>query len=237
MKATLQWITSNSPLMVLALILATFAWVVAIEEGDPTLTERYPQAIPVTASEPPEGMVIVGEFEKSVQFTIRAPESVWESLEVEDFTATVDLTDLGAGVHQATVEWALDKYPSRVVLVEPEYVTLELEPEAKQTVPVHVQVDGEPTLGYLRRTPVVTPRQVTVSGPSTYVTQVVEAVTQVSVQDANSEVEGIFQLQLQDSEGQPVPYVTMEPERVNVRIPIELSVFYRPLVVKVILKG
>jgi len=168
-KATLRWIVSNSPLMVLALILATLAWM------------------------PPEGMTIVGEFEESVQFTVRAPESVWSTLEAKDFVATVDLTDLNAGTHQASVEWALSKRPSQVLSVEPEYVTLRLEPRAEQTVPVHVETDGKPTLGYLTRTLTITPSQVTVSGPSTYVAQVVKAAARVSVQDASADVEGEFQ--------------------------------------------
>jgi len=228
---------SNVPLMVLALILAALAWVVAVEESDPTLEERYPQAIPVTPSELPEGMVIVGEFDERVQVTIRAPRSVWNPLAVDDFAVTVELTDLGAGIHQVAVHVTLNKQPSRVVLVEPEYVTLELETEVERTVPVHVQVKGEPTLGYIRRALAATPRQVTVSGPSTYVTRVVEAFTSVSVQDANADIEGEFQLQLQDSENQPVPYVTLTPEVVNVRIPIEPSSYYRSLAVKVVLEG
>ncbi|MEE8391867.1 MAG: CdaR family protein, partial [Anaerolineae bacterium] len=176
MKAPLQWLVSNSPLMALALVLAVLAWAVAVEEGDPTLEERYSQAIPVTLSNLPEGMMIVGEFDEHVQVIVRTPWSIWNSLEVQDFTATVDLTDVGAGAHQVPVELTLNKRPSRVVLVEPEYVTLEMEPEAEQTVPVRVQVEGEPTLGYIMHTSAVTPSQVTVSGPSTYVAQVVEAV-------------------------------------------------------------
>jgi len=233
-KATFRWMASNVPLMMLALILAALAWIAAVEEEDPTREERYPQAIPITLSEPPEGMVIVGEFDERVQVTVRAPESVWHSLE---FTVTIDLTGLDAGVHEVPVHVALNKHPSRVVLVEPEYVTLELEHEVERTVPVRIQVEGELTLGYLMRTPTVVPHQVTVRGPSTYVAQVVEAVTQVSVQDANTDVEGEFQLQPQDSEGQPVPYVTLALESVNVHIPLELSVYYRPLVVKVTLEG
>jgi YbbR domain-containing protein len=236
-RATLRWIAGNVPLMVLALILAALAWVVAVEEEDPTSEERYPQAIPVARSEPPEGMIIVGEFDEQVQVTVRAPRSVWSSLKVDDFTATVDLADLEAGAHEVPVQVTLSKHPSRVILVEPEYVTLELEPEAELTVPVRVRVDGEPTLGYLMRTPIVTPQQVTVGGPSTYVAQVVEVVTQVSVEDADAEIEGEFRLQPQDSEGQPVPHVTLARDKVEVRIPIELSVYYRPLAIKVLLEG
>ncbi len=237
MKTTLRWMASNSPLMVLALILAALAWMVALEESDPALEGRYSQAIPVILSEPPEGMVLVGEFEENAQFTVYAPQSVWNVLKDEDFSAVVDLTDLNAGIHQAPIEWALNKQPARVVQVEPEYVSVELEPEAERTVPVHVQIMGEATLGYLTHTLTMTPNSVTVRGPSTYVAQVVKVVAQVSIQDATTNVEGEFRLQVQDSDGRSVPHVAWTHETVHVHIPIELSVRYRPLVVKVVLAG
>ena len=223
--------------MVLALILATLAWVVALEEGDPTLEERYPQAIPVTLSQLPEGMLIVGEFNERVQITVRAPQSVQASLKSDDFAVTADLAGLDAGIHQVPVQVTLNKDPSRVILVEPEYVTLELEPRVEKTVPVRLQIVGEPALGYLMRAAIVASRQVTVTGPSTYVAQVVEAVTEISVQDAGESIEGEFRLQIQDSKGQPIPYVTWTPEVTNVRIPIEPSGYYRALAVKVVLEG
>ena len=237
MRATLRWIVSNLPLMILALILAVLAWVVAVEEEDPTLEERYPQPIPVTPPELPEGMVIVGDFDERVQVTVRAPESVRNSLKVDDFTATIHLAGLDAGVHKVPVQVVLHKYPSQVMLVEPEYVTLEMEPRAERTVPVHVQIEGEPSLGYFMRAQISASREVTVSGPSTYVARVVEAATQVSVQNAKSTIEGEFQLQLQDSEGQSVPYVMLTPAVINVRIPIEPSGYYRALGVKAVLEG
>ena len=237
MKTTLRWMVTNSPLMVLALILGILAWVVAVEEGDPTLEEGFSPAIPVMLSDLPEGMMIVGEFDEQVEVTVRAPQSVWNSLKAEDFTVIVDLVNLNAGEHQVPIECTLDKHPARVVSIEPEYVTLKLEPRAEQTVPVHVETRGEPTLGYLTHTLTVVPDQVTVSGPSTYVAQVVKATTQVSVQDASADIEGGYELRIRDSEGQSVPHVTWTVDQVHVRIPIELSIRYRPLVVKVVLTG
>ena len=236
-KATVRWIISNVPLMVLSLILALLAWIVAVEEEDPTIEERYPQAIPIQPSQPPEGMVIVGDLNEQALVTVRVPRSVRNSLKVEDFTATVDLTGLNAGVHQVPVQVALNKQPSRVVLVEPAYVTLEVEPKGERTVPVRIQVEGEPALGYLMRAPIAATRQVTVSGPSTYVAQVAEAVTKVSVQDAKTDIEGEFKLQLWDSDGQSVSNVAWTPEAVKVHVPIELSGYYRALAIKVVLQG
>jgi YbbR domain-containing protein len=236
-RATLRWMASNSALIVLSLILAVLAWIVAVEKGDPTLEERYPQAIPVALSNLPEGMVVLGEFDEYARVTVRAPESVWNSIEVDDFVVVADLTDLGTGDHRVPIQLTLDRQPSQIVSVDPEYVTLQLEPEAEQTVPVRVQVEGEPTLGYIMHTLTVTPSQVMVNGPSTYVAQVVEAVTQVSVQDVDSDVDGEFQLRAVNRDGLPVSHVTLAHQLADVRIPIELSLYYRPLVVRVTLKG
>jgi YbbR domain-containing protein len=237
MRAAFRWIASNIPVMLLSLMLAVLAWVVAVEAEDPTGQERYPQPIPIELTDLPAGMVIVGDFDERAQVTILAPESVRNSLKVEDFGASVELAGRGAGTHTLPVQVSLNKEPSRVVAVEPEAVTLEVEPEGKQTVPVRVEVEGEPALGYLMRTPIVDSRQVTVTGPSSYVARAVEAHAVISVQDASADVERELPLQLQDSEGRAVPYVTWAPEKVTVSIPVEPSGYYRALAVKVVLEG
>jgi YbbR domain-containing protein len=234
-KSTLRQVASHIPLMMLALILAVLAWIVAAEEEDPIIERTYPQSVPVALSTLPEGMVIIGNLNERVRVMVRAPQSVWISLSVEDFVATVDLVGLGAGVHQVPVQVTLNEERSRVVSFAPEYVALELEQEMEAVVPVRVQVEGKPTLGYLRRTPLIVSSETTVSGPRTYVEQVVEAYTEVSVEEANADIEGEFQLQPQDAAGRVVPHVTLVPDVVSVRIPVELSGRYRPLVVKVTL--
>jgi YbbR domain-containing protein len=236
-RATVRWIAGNLPLMLLALALAALAWVVAAEEADPTRTERFPQPIPVMPAGLPEGMVIVGEFDERVQATVRVPESIRKSLKVEDFAVTVDLTGLEPGTHEVPIQMELKKQPSEVMGFEPEYVTLELQPLVERLVPVRVQTEGEPTLGYFKGDMTVNPSEVTVIGPSSYVSRVVQAATQISIQDADSDIEDGLRVQPVDSEGRSVSYVTLEPDVVNVRVPIELSVYYRSLVVKAVLEG
>ena len=81
------------------------------------------------------------------------------------------------------------------------------------------------------------PHEVVLSGPESSVAQVVEAVSTVSVQDAEADIEGEFPVRILDAEGQLVSRVAMVPEAVSVRIPIELSGYYRLLAVKVVLEG
>lgn len=237
MKAVLRWIASTVPLMVLALVLASLAWVVALEQEDPTRQERYPQAIPVTLTGMPDGMVIVGTFDTQVQVTVRAPQSVWSTLKSDDFAATVDLTGLETGIYQLPIQVRLNKRPSHVVLVEPQTVTLELEPRAERSFSVQVQVEGTPAIGYQPQPSTVTPTLVIASGPGSYLNQIAQVIARIAVQDAIADVEQESPLQPVDSMGEPVPYVTLTPPTARVRVPIELSGYYRPLAVKVALSG
>ncbi len=237
MKNGLRWIVGNSALILLALVLSMLAWVVAVEREDPTIEEPYPQPLTVSLSDLPEGMIVVGPFDEDARVVVRAPQSVWHDIVPEDFQVDVDLSGLEPGVHQPAVQVSLDRSPSKVVSVDPRQVSVTLEWYVERRLPVQVHVTGKPALGYIVREPTVAPTHVAIGGPSSYVTQVVEAAVQVSVQGVNASIEDEFPIQLLDDEGQVVPYVSAETEEALVQAPIDLHAYYRPLVVKVILEG
>ena len=237
MRAALRWIAGNVPLMVLALALSVVAWFVAVEAEDPTNTARYAEAIPVVVSGLPDGMVLLETSSRAVLLDIRATQSVWNSLAADDFGATIDVTGLGSGVHTVPVDLRLSKEPARILAIEPNTITVKLEYRLERSVPVRIEVDGDQSVGYLRRSPTVVPDNITVSGPTSEVGWVAEAVVVVSVQGATSDVEGSFPVSVLDEQGQPVPGVVVSPDRVSVRVPIELSDYYRFLVVKVAIEG
>lgn len=236
MKQALRWALSNLTMALLALVMALMAWVAATESADPTRTERYFIAIPVFPVGLAEDMTIVGEVHERVRVTVRAPESVWESITAEDFTATVDLSGLGEGVYRLPIQVELREKPSQVTW-EPRTVDIELARRAEREVPVRVLLDGEPAVGHLAHTPTSTPLHVTVTGPAPYVTRVVEAVATASVQDASASVEENVELEPLDSEGNPVPYVILTPSQARVVVPIVLSEEYRTLTVSPVRVG
>jgi YbbR domain-containing protein len=238
-KPALRWIASNLPLALLALLLAVLTWVTAVEEADPTKTDRFLQPIPVEVDGLPAGLVIVGEVNAWTRVTLRAPESVWDALSVDDFSASIDLTGLGAGIHHVPINVTIsaERSPSEIVLIEPQTITVELQRWAERTISVDVQLTGEPALAYSAQTMIITPTTVTISGPSTYVDQVVQASAEISIQDAEADVEETLALQALNADGQTVPFVTVTPVIVQVRVPIEIREDFRTLTVKPIREG
>jgi len=236
-KQVLSWLVNNLPLMIMALILGALAWYVAVEETNPTVERRFPQPVPVTVTEVPEGLIVVGSVNERVQVTVRTTQLVWDSLRVEDFDATVDLSGLSAGTHEVEVDVDLDKEPARIGEVSPEAVVVELDARRSVTVPVDIEIEGQPALGYVARSEQVEPRGVSVTGPSSYVTRVVDAFATVSIEGASGDVLESVDVRSRDEEGNTVPYVSLTPETVEVRIPVEPSGYHATLAVKAVLTG
>lgn len=221
----------------MALVLAVLAWFVAVEQANPTVQRRYGQPVPVEVVGLPEDLVVVGTFEEQIQVTVRTTQSVWDSLRVEDFAAVADVSGLDAGTHEVPIDVDLGKEPSRVIEVEPQTVTVELDAKASQTVPVRIDTEGRPAVGYVLRTETVEPQEVTVAGPSGYVTQVVDVFASLSIQGADAEVEETLTVRPRDEEGESVPNVSLTPEDVQVRVPIEPSGYHATLAVRAVLTG
>jgi YbbR domain-containing protein len=223
--------------MVMAVILAALAWFVALDNADPTVERRFPQPIPIAFAGPAEDMIVVGTSEERVQVTVRTTQSVWTSLDAEDFDVTADLTSLNTGLHEVPVSISLAREPSKIVTVDPATVVVELDSRADRTVPIRIATEGKPALGYIPRARILDPRDVTVQGPTSYVTKVVEAFATLSIEDAEEDVEETLRLQPRDSEGNTVPYVSLTPETADVLIPIEPSGYHSSLAVKAVLTG
>jgi YbbR domain-containing protein len=223
--------------MVMAVVLAALAWFVALDNADPTLERPVPQPVPIAFAGPTEDMVIVGTVREYVQVTVRTTQSVWDSLDADDFAVTADLTDLDPGVHEVPVSVELDKQPSKIMSVDPTTVVVQLDSRASRTVPVRVVTEGRPALGYIPRARVLDPRDVTITGPTSYVTRVVEAFATLSIENAEEDVEETLTVRPRDGQGDTVPYVTLAPQTVDVRVPIEPSGYHSSLAVKAVLTG
>jgi YbbR domain-containing protein len=121
--------------------------------------------------------------------------------------------------------------------VDPTSVVVQLDERATRTVPVRVAVEGKPALGYIPRARVLDPREVTVKGPTSYVTRIVEAFATLSIQNAEEDVEETLSLRARDEQGDAVSRVELTPGTVDVLIPVEPSGYHSSLAVKAVLTG
>jgi YbbR domain-containing protein len=226
---------------VLALILAVLVWIVATQENDPTRADTLSEALPIARLHEPSGTLVYGQTADSVRVTLRAPQSLWEKLTPDQFKAEMDLAGQPFGQLNLPVQvYATDRAIDRavqVVRVDPPMVELHFEQMVEQSVPVLITANGEPALGYVARPASATPAQAIVRGPASFVGQVTEVAGTISVQGARQAVDQSVRLNALDEDGNPVGFVTLAPENVQVHVTVDHLGGFRDLAVKVIVRG
>jgi YbbR domain-containing protein len=222
----IRWLVENVGLMLLALIIAVVVWIAAEWKEDPIIEDEFDQPIPVQVENQPPGTHLVDGWQREVRVRLRAPQSVWEQLAPDRFDTVLNLSPnlspLEPGHYWIPVQVSLELEPAILLEVEPEFIEVELEAIRERLVPVTVLVQGEPDPGYQAGEHVVVSDTVKVRGPASQVDQVVQVVANISLRGARATVEEeAAALVPVDAEGKPVNGVTSDPERIQVRVPVE----------------
>ena len=114
-------------------------WVSAVTAADPNEVRTYPNPIPLEIIGQDPSLVLTSEIPSSVEVSLRAPRSVWESLTTQEnaVRAILDLSGLSAGEHDiGDPDSSIRSDLMQIVLANPTTVTVDLEPLASQTFPL-----------------------------------------------------------------------------------------------------
>ena len=123
----LRWLATNLRTFLLAFALALVVWVTAVTAANPDETQAYPNPIPIEFIGQDPGLVMTGTVTRQVQVTLRAPQSIWQTLLSGEVPihAIVDLTGLKAGTRSVEVQIQIAAQPVRIISVTPQKFDLE----------------------------------------------------------------------------------------------------------------
>ena len=233
-------ILSNLGLFLFSLLLALFFWAVATESEDPTKRDALANPLEVEIEGLPEDRVTYDAENMRVWVTVRAPTSVWNSLRADDFHAYIDLSDTPTGTLDVPVQVELESEPTEVTEIteiSPKTVQIAVEELFEKDVPVTINIQGTPAVGFQMQANEVVPQSVRVRGPQSFVQQVTKAQVIVSVNDKQGDVRSDYQPVPLDDNDNPVSRVEIAPKMVTVNIPIEPLGYLRDLAVTPALQG
>jgi len=235
----LRWLAKYFGTLLTAFILAVIVWVSSVVASDPNeerLLER-PVEIEIIGQDP--DLQIIGEVPRNVTMVLRAPSSVWSQLnnDQNSVRAWVDLSSLGAGVHQVPVQVQVTTRLARLISWEPEQLTFTLDSIISKVFPVRLIVQGNPPTGYQAQTPLLEPAQVTVTGPLSLISTVEEARLSLDISNANQTIVREQTPLLIDGEGRVVNGLAVSPETVTITQPITLLGGYRYVIVRAVSTG
>ncbi len=223
--------------LLMSFLLALIVWIIAVDQENP-LERHQVGPIPIQVRGLAEGYQTSQDLsDKTVILEVRAPRRTWEVLSEKDFVAFIDLSGLGEGTHDVTVQVEKDNPEAEILDVQPRQLRVTIEPVVSKKVPVQVDILDSPAIGYEVQTPIVEPEEVTVTGPASLIDQVVEATAEVYLRGAKTQVERIQALSPRNAQGQPVDRVTVEPPTARLVIPITQREGRKEVAVLVQLEG
>jgi YbbR domain-containing protein len=234
----MRWFAKNIRTLLLALILGFSVWISAVSADDPDEV-RSPLIVPLDIVGQETSLIITNDVPSAIKVTLRAPRSVWEQLTAREnaVRAILDLTGLSADEHELQVQIQIAARPVQIVLVEPETVTVKLEPLAIRTLPIALSLSGQPAIGYQVGEATIDPTEVILSGPESLVIQAVRARVLVRLDGVRESIEEALQIELLDEQNIPLEGILINPESARVIIPISQQGGFRDVAVKVVVQG
>lgn len=238
MKQTRK-LLSNLPTLLTALVFAIGVWIFAVTQADPTVTQTYPQPMDIEIIGLDPTLTIVNEISDQINLTVRAPSSIFTQLENDRnlINVTLDLSGLDSGVHTLKPQVNISLSPAEVVRMNPSTVFVKLDSIISQQFEVQVNMIGNPAIGFDVEAPEISNETVTISGPESVVNSIEQVVAEVNIVDASEDIQRTVDLVAYDAQGNEVQGLTINPNSVQVSIPVSQRGGYRTVVVRIVTSG
>ena len=220
----------NLGLKILALLCSFVIWFVVMNLEDGVVTKTI-YDIPVNIINgdtiTQNGKLYNVTEGETVDVIVKGPRSTVENLEATSFEATADISHLSV-TNSTTIKVSLNNTVSvtraKKVSITPvnQYVILSIEEEVEKSIPVRVITTGSASDGYAIGNVVPTPNMITVSGPESVLSNIVEARAVVDVSGAYEDVERVVRVGCIDGYGAAVEKdnVFLSANDVTVSIPV-----------------
>jgi YbbR domain-containing protein len=222
--------------MATSFVLALVLWATVTTITNPEGTRRY-ENVAVGARNVPPGLVIVNEAGlpipdtsslEDIDVVVSTDQETLGAFQKEDIQAYVSLNTAEPGVRTAAVQFESDRTSVRYQPT-PEEISVQLEQVITRTVPITVEIIGSLPFSYERSEPETRVgdqlvRQAEVTGPSSQVERVAQAITTINIEQLRATYVSLQQLTPQDANGSEVEGVTLDPAQVRVRVEISAVV-------------
>ena len=162
-----------------------------------------------------------------VSVIVKGPSSVVEGLEADNFKATADLSKLSV-TNSTTISVELNgsisSSKAKKVTITPinQYVSLSIEEEVEKSIPVRVITSGTVNEGYALGNATPTPNMITISGPESVLSNIVEARAVVDVTGASEDIDKKVKIGCIDGYGVAIEKdnMTLSENQATINIPV-----------------
>ena len=216
--------------------LALVIWFLVTDAENEVVEQPLGFGLAVEAVNVPVDLATAGRI-PPVSIIIAGRETELEEVSVDDFPASIDLAGLAVGTHEVPVRVESLDGDVRVRAVSPEAVVVVLEAVVERELPVTVVITNPPPLGFEVGAAELSAGTVRLVGVRQLVDLVDVVVAQIDLAAATVDVRLSVILQPRTGTGAAVTGVQLQPNFIDVRVPIQQAIFRRTVTVFPFLVG
>jgi YbbR domain-containing protein len=211
-------VTHNWPLKLAALVLATLLYAGLVVSQS---AQELNGSVPIEALNQPATAVLGANLPQVTRIRYIALGDPNARASTESFRATINLAGVDPTAGSSYVRIVVESVDPRfrVLEYEPPGINVQLDPLTTKRVPVRVEQGPTPSNLDVRQ-PVVTPAEVTVSGPQSVIERIVAARADVIIEPSGLDVDRDVELIPVDVLGDRVTPADVEPSTAHVRIAV-----------------
>ena len=221
----------------LATVLATVVWITAANEENPILEKVYPQPITIEMKRLPKDMVVNRSSVNNVAVLIRAPSQVWSTLNTNQINITADLSEMSPGLHKIPLNAEVIIPNAEILSVSPSEISINLERIVTKTIPITVDVQGEPAVGYIASTPIIAADKIIATGSEQEITKLDTIKLTMNISEEKDNVNRTFTFSQIGALGSSLDDLVLQPKSTTITIPIRQMGGYRDVAVRALLEG
>jgi YbbR domain-containing protein len=201
-------LTNNLGLKILAVLIASLLWLIAININDPVGQQTYTvnvQMVNLSKLTDNNKYVEVLEGSDTIRVTVRAARSVLSELSDKNISAIADVDKLTEG-NYIPIELSCTKnsVDTDDLKADKDYLRVSVENIKRRQLPISVDVQGTPAENYLLNSTSTAQNAVSISGPESVVNTVNTVSVEIDITNANSDVNISLPIHLYDSDGKEI---------------------------------
>ena len=227
LKSVAAFIFQNWPTKVLSLVLALVAWIFIVQYNpeDTRKISNVKIQVNTTDSVPAgEGLVLVTDYDKTLDITYKATRDVISMLNTDKITAYVDLSSATkSGEYKFPVKIDTGGQNIEVIDQSVKDATLKFEKSATAQVQINVTVEGAVAEGYVKNDPVCVPNVISIEGPESKIKQISSAEIKISEKEFTQTKSYQCEYNFIDAEGKVVTkdYIIADVDKVDVTVTVQ----------------
>ena len=221
----------------LATVLATVVWITAANEENPILEKVYPQPITIEMKLLSKDMVVNRSSVNNVAVLIRAPSQVWSTLSTNQINVTADLSNLQPGLHKIPLNAKVDIPNAEILSVSPSEISINLERIITRTIPITVDIQGEPAVGYIASTPIISAEEIIATGSEKEILKLDTINLNMNISQEKDNVNRTFTFSQIGTLASTLDDLVLQPKSTTITIPIRQMGGYRDVAVRALLEG